>query len=200
MRNILSQGAEAIIEQEDDKVNKRRIPKSYRIKEIDLSLRKSRTKREEKVLRKCNELGINVPDVFMSDEEAAIRMSFIDGRRLRDELLDKPKEAKLLAIVGEWMAKLHENTIIHGDLTTSNIMIDKEGKLFLIDFGLSFFSTKIEDMAVDLHLFEQALESTHYLYKDEFFDEFLKGYSKFEKSGEVIKRLEVVRARGRNKH
>ena len=72
-------------------------------------------------------------------------------------------------------------------------------KLYFIDFGLSFFSKKIEDKAVDIHVFEEALESTHYLYAEQFFEAFLKGYKNCEDYEKVLERMDVVRSRGRNK-
>ncbi len=198
---IISQGAEAILELDEGYIYKKRIAKTYRVQEIDDLLRKTRTKREIKVLKKVAELGVRVPKVYRFDDPFVIKMDWIDSVRLRDFILsDKNNGFKELEIIGSWIAKLHEKFIIHGDLTTSNILIDKNHNLFLIDFGLSFSSGKIEDMAVDIHLLEQALESTHYLVKDKLFESFLKGYSSFSKYKEVIDRLETVRSRGRNKH
>ncbi|NCC71016.1 Kae1-associated serine/threonine protein kinase [bacterium] len=95
---------------------------------------------------------------------------------------------------------LHNNDIIHGDLTTSN-MIFNNGKLFFIDFGLSIISKKIEDKAVDIHLFRQNFESTHNELFKEGFDIFLKNYYKnVENSQEIKNRFEEVEKRGRNKH
>ena len=202
MSQILSQGAEAIIRLEDGLVRKERIAKGYRHPELDSQLRKSRTNREKKVMKKALELGIAVPQIH-DDKESdryTIVMDYIDGKRLRDVLLEDPEKSDYLETVGTWLAKLHSETIMHGDLTTSNVIVDKEGNAYLIDFGLSFFSTKIEDMAVDLHLLEQAIESTHYKHAKSFFERFLKGYSNLEKYQEVMKRLEEVRLRGRNKH
>ena len=102
--------------------------------------------------------------------------------------------------IGEWIALLHNNAIMHGDLTTSNMLINEEGKLFLIDFGLSFQSTKLEDKAVDIHLLEQALESTHYKDKEQLFVAFMKGYEQSEDYYKVLERLDEVRKRGKNKH
>ena len=97
--------------------------------------------------------------------------------------------------LGKQTALLHKNNIIHGDLTTSNTILS-EDKLFIIDFGLGFISTKIEDKAVDLHLIKQALEAKHFQNHTDLFTNFLKTY----KDEEVIKRLEVVEKRGRYKH
>lgn len=199
---ILSQGAEATIKQEGDKVIKERTPKRYRIQAIDTTMRKSRTKREVKVIEKVRELGVQVPELFMQEakDDYTIVMSYVDGQRLRDYLFKHEKALDKLTIVGRWLAQLHEATIIHGDLTTSNILIDAQEELTLIDFGLSFFSTKIEDMAVDIHLFEQAIQSTHYKHARTYFEAFLEGYCSFSQAQNVIDRLKTVQARGRNKH
>lgn len=202
MLKILSQGAEATITQKGDKVYKERVAKSYRNEKIDTSLRKSRSKRELKVMKKVLELNINVPKTYeeLAQDKYTIIMDYIDGKRLRDVLLEDPTKTKYLKQLGLWLAKMHDAQLIHGDLTTSNAMVDKNGEMFLIDFGLSFNSRKVEDMAVDVHLFEQAIESTHYKHAKEFFKTFLEGYKNFEQYEEVIIRLGEVRVRGRNKH
>jgi TP53 regulating kinase and related kinases len=198
---ILSQGAEAIIELIDGKVHKKRISKSYRHKDIDDTLRTQRTKREIKVIKKLIDLGTNVPKLYPTKDKFEIIMDFIDGKRLRDVLLENPNEKKYFNLVGEWLAKMHENGIMHGDLTTSNLMVDKNKDLFLIDFGLSFFSEKVEDMAVDIHLLKQAIESTHYKNVEEFYSVFEKSYTKnCSLSEKVFDRLKEVELRGRNKN
>jgi Kae1-associated kinase Bud32 len=100
--------------------------------------------------------------------------------------------------LGEQTALLHKNNIIHGDLTTSNTIL-KNDKLFIIDFGLGFISTKQEDKAVDLHLIKQALEAKHFQNHEALFKNFSKGYQ-WEESKEIIKKLETVEKRGRYKH
>ena len=162
-QKILQQGAEAIILKKDDKVIKRRTKKSYRIKELDDKIRKRRTKSETKLLHKASKV-IDVPRVIEVDEEAKeIVMDFIDGKKLSDNLDKFPleKQKKVARLIGENVAKLHNSDIIHGDLTTSN-MILKNKKVYFIDFGLGYNSQKIEDRAVDIHLLRQALESKHF--------------------------------------
>ncbi|MFP4118659.1 MAG: KEOPS complex kinase/ATPase Bud32 [Candidatus Woesearchaeota archaeon] len=200
MAGELSRGAEAIITQDKGYVYKTRTRKSYRLEELDDKLRKSRTKREQKVIAKAKKLGIPVPELYEHDDRTVIKMSYVDGQRLRDELLNNPENKHHLKIVGSYVAKLHEHNIIHGDLTTSNIIHTPVDELVLIDFGLSFFSQKIEDKAVDIHLLKQALESTHYKHTEEFYREFLDGYRHYEDASEVLERLKEVEARGRNKH
>jgi Kae1-associated kinase Bud32 len=194
---MLAQGAEAIIEKIDDAVVKKRISKSYRVKEIDTLLRKSRTRREAKVLTKLQEYSLPAPRIIAMDDSAmTITMSFIDGKKLRDVLADDVE--KWSEELGILLAKLHSHDIIHGDLTTSNMVVT-DG-IHLIDFGLSFFSSKVEDKAVDLHVLRQALESTHHDVFEKSYDIILTAYTKqYEDAKDVLTRLQQVEARGRNK-
>ena len=197
---LISQGAEAKLYKKDNYVYKERVPKAYRHEIIDNRLRSSRTKRELKVLQKLKDLNVPVPSAEQ-ENDFVIKMEFIEGERLRDRLLAKPEETKKqLIVLGGYIAKMHDKGIIHGDLTTSNVLITLRDELKVIDFGLSFFSDKLEDKAVDIHLFKQAIESTHYQHTEEFYEEFLKGYKESEEAEPVLKRLEEVEKRGRNKH
>lgn len=198
--DIISQGAEAILKRDGELLYKERISKQYRIENIDVSLRKSRTKREIKVLKQAKELGISVPEIYDCDDQFTVLMDYKPGVRLRDRIEEQIAGTKELEQIGKWIATLHGQNIIHGDLTTSNVLMTEENALFLIDFGLSIHTMKIEDRAVDIHLLEQALESTHYKNKEELFEAFLKGYSQSKNYEEVIQRLNIVRSRGRNKN
>lgn len=200
MDEILSQGAEAILVKKGDRVFKERVKKSYRLTELDDKLRASRTKREAKVFQKLVDLGIRVPELFPSRDKYILEMEFLSGMRLRDRLLSHPEQGNVLIQIGKWIAKMHDEGIIHGDLTTSNIMITPQDELILIDFGLSFFSEKPEDKAVDIHLLKQALESTHYQHAKKFYAFFKEGYSESSSYEEVLTRLDDVEKRGRNKH
>ena len=195
---MLSQGAEAILIKEGNKVVKIRQPKDYRIAEVDLQFRKQRTRREAKVIQKLAEAGIPVPTLFsFCDKEMRIEMEFLAGKKLRDCFEENPID--YAKEVGKLIARIHNLGIIHGDLTTSN-MILKDNKIHLIDFGLSFFSHKVEDKAVDLHLFRQALESKHYTVWQEAFRAVLESYAKHARDADLtLKRLEKVEKRGRHK-
>jgi Kae1-associated kinase Bud32 len=130
-----------------------------------------------------------------SDKTMEIKMSFIKGRRV-SEILNINNYKEICSQIGKIISKLHKNDIIHGDLTTSNFIYQK-GKVFIIDFGLSFISKKIEDKAVDLHLLKQALESKHYEISESAFNKVLNSY-KCEK--DVLNRLNQVEKRGRKKN
>src|SRR3990167_9462231 len=165
---LIKQGAEGILYLQGDRLIKERVPKGYRIKEIDDKIRKLRTRGEGKLLKRVE----NTPKVFLVDERNfKIEMEFIDGELVKDVLdgLDVEKRKKLCLSIGENIAKMHDNNIIHGDLTTSNMitfLLEKETltkeKLYFIDFGLGFNSERVEDKAVDLRLLRQAFNSKHY--------------------------------------
>jgi len=87
-----------------------------------------------------------------------------------------------------------------GGGTSVREAVGSEDKIYLIDFGLSFHSTKIEDKSVDIHLLKQALESKHYQFYEKLLENFIEGYKKSKNSKETLKRLEKVEERGRYKH
>ncbi|MDD5086527.1 MAG: KEOPS complex kinase/ATPase Bud32 [Candidatus Nanoarchaeia archaeon] len=191
-------GAEAVICLEKNTVIKKRIKKSYRIKEIDERLRKFRTRRETKILEKLSSINFPTPTLILSDDkDMIIKMNFLDGKKIRDVLNNENCET-ICNEIGKKIAILHNNDIIHGDLTTSNMILIKE--VYFIDFGLSFFSDKIEDKAVDLHLLRQAIESKHHGIFEKAFNSVLNGYKiKNKNYNETIKRLEKVELRGKYK-
>ncbi len=199
---LIQQGAEAKLYRDKNKLLKKRIKKEYRIPEIDEKIRKQNTKREFKLIKRASEI-IPVPKLIkQSDYE--IDMEFIEGERLRDVLETKKNKYALARQIGKQVGLLHSKNIIHGDLTTSNMIIRVAPlstckEIVFIDFGLGFISEKIEDKAVDLHLIKQAFESTHYKIHEKLFKAFLKGYSSCGDSRKVLERLEIVEKRGRYK-
>jgi len=190
------QGAEAVIKMQKNIAIKARIKKNYRISIMDDKLRKQRTKKEIKLLEKAQNL-IPVPKIIKSSE-FSIEMEQIKGKKL-SEYLDKLKNRNYIAEqIGKNIAILHDNNIIHGDLTTSN-MIYSKNKVYFIDFGLGYESNKTEDKATDLHLIKQALEAKHFKFFESLFKSILKGYKISKNCSEVLKRLEAVEKRGRYK-
>jgi len=194
---ILQRGAEAILYREKNILIKERIKKSYRHPEIDIYRRKYATRREASLLQKASQL-ISVPKLLKVDEkEMKLELEYVEGFILRD-ILEKEDLEKLCNQIGMQIALLHDANIIHGDLTTSN-MILKDDKIYFIDFGLGFISEKIEDKAVDLHLLRQALEAKHYRIAEKTFKNIIEGYKKNTKYLEVLARLKKVEKRGRYK-
>ena len=199
----LAQGAEAIVYKDNNEVIKERFSKKYRLEHLDESLRKFRTRREAKVLGKLADMDFPAPGLKdFSDKRMSIVMDFVPGEKLKDVLEQGDDYQKLAKEVGERVAKLHEEHIIHGDLTTSNMIKHQDnGRVHFIDFGLSFFSEKVEDKAVDLFLLDRALESTHYQNYSNIFENVIKGYKKFyPEASKVLERFEAVKKRGRNKN
>ena len=203
---ILQQGAEANIILSNNFVIKNRISKNYRIKELDEKIRVRRTRSEAKLLLKASKI-INSPRPFFQPSiktSSKLKMPFINGKKL-SEYLDNfslEKQKQICEKIGQSIAKLHNSDIIHGDLTTSNMILVEYGdaKVFFIDFGLGFISHKIEDKAVDLHLLKQALEAKHFKNWQQLFEQVIKGYKKFTSNSKIIlERLKVVEKRGRYK-
>ncbi|ASJ03035.1 O-sialoglycoprotein endopeptidase [Thermococcus profundus] len=181
---------------------KHRIPKRYRIEEIDVRLRKERTVREARVLHRAKEFGVNCPYVYEVDlRDMKIVMEFIEGERLKELLERVPMEERLRLCreIGRQVGKLHKAGIVHGDLTTSN-MILRKGRVYLIDFGLADFDPTLEARGVDLHLLRRAMESTHYTWFERGFEEVLEGYAEVvgeEARNEIKEKLEEIESRGR---
>ncbi|MBI4116476.1 Kae1-associated serine/threonine protein kinase [Candidatus Pacearchaeota archaeon] len=197
---IIQRGAEAVIFMAGKNAIKRRIKKSYRIHELDEKIRKFRTRSEAKLLEKASKI-IPVPKVEKIDElKKEIVLDFVAGQKLSDNLggFSREKQGEICVKIGESIAKLHDSDIIHGDLTTSN-MILKNAEVYFIDFGLGFISRKIEDKAVDLHLLKEALEAKHFGNWKILFDDVLKGYKISKDFEKVLKQLEKVEKRGRYK-
>jgi len=185
---------------------KHRIPKVYRIEELDRNIRFARTLNEGKALIKVKKYGINVPTVYEIDRnKALIVMKNIKGEKLRDIIgtTNKIKLKEYLKKVGQFVALLHINGHIHGDITTSNILLTPQEEIFLIDFGLHEYSDKIEDKAVDLHLFKRVLLSSHGQNYKVCYNSFLEGYRiEYENNNltdykEIIKNIDVIESRGR---
>ena len=201
MKKLIAQGAEAKLFLDNNVIIKDRIKKSYRISEIDEKLRKRRTKKEAKVIKKLNILGFPCPKLIRSDDKELLEIEFLKGDSIRN-ILEKSNYKFLCNEIGKNIAIMHNNEIIHGDLTTSNMILkdDDKERVYFIDFGLSVSSLKVEDKAVDLHLLKQALESKHYKIWEECFKYVLEGYKSIsEHYDAVIERLETVEKRGRYK-
>ena len=195
MPKLVAQGAEAKLFLEGRSIIKNRFPKAYRIKEIDERLRSSRTRREAKILQKLEAINFPSPRLVKNDEKENLVIENVRGKLVKD-VLEASDYKKLCSEIGKKIAILHNNSIIHGDLTTSNMIL--KGEIYFIDFGLSFFSEKAEDRAVDLHLLEEGLKSKHYRIGEECFKCALDSYKNEAKNSDAtLKRLEAVEKRGR---
>jgi TP53 regulating kinase-like protein len=161
-------------------VVKMRLPKLYRPAQLDLTIRCYRTVHEPQLMHEAKRAGVPTPKVFMVDvENSAITMEYIDGKQVKQLLDNLPDEERreLCVKIGELVANLHQHGLVHGDLTTSNMILNASGKIFLVDFGLGDKTVELEAQGVDLHLLRRALQSTHFQFADSCFTAVMKGYS-----------------------
>lgn len=196
----IAQGAEAVLYQDKSRILKERLSKGYRLPQLDESLRRFRTRREAKILQKLEGLNFPAPHLHeFCDKRMSLFMDFIPGEQLKDVIEDNHQV--LAKEIGKKIALLHHHNIIHGDLTTSNmIKHQKTGELNFIDFGLGFFSDKVEDKAVDLFLLDRALESRHYKVYPKVFENIIESYKEnYPEAERVLDRFKKVKSRGRNK-
>ncbi len=191
----IAQGAEAVLLKDNGNIVKERIKKGYRLPEIDEKIRKRRTKTEINLLRAARRAGVAVPGVI-EESDFSLIIEFIDGNKVKD-IINQDNAQSIGQQIGTAIGKLHTYDIIHGDLTTSN-MIAKGNDVYFIDFGLGFQSKRIEDKAVDLYVLNEVLESTHNLIKEILWTIVLETYTKhFDEAKTVITTLQEIEKRGR---
>ncbi|XP_063369778.1 EKC/KEOPS complex subunit TP53RK [Cydia amplana] len=206
---------------------KERFEKKYRQPELDVTITKERIKNEARAIVRCKAADVKTPALYLVDfERRRIYMQhFMHSITVKDFIIDiftkhqnssgdRPNSLdKIATLIGQTVRKLHENNIIHGDLTTSNMLLvnknlkpddsdwlDADVELVMIDFGLSSFDTSAEDKGVDLYVLERALISTHNDYPG-IFNKILEAYKNYSKNNvkEIIGKFEEVRARGRKR-
>ncbi len=206
-RTLLKKGAEASLFLADwhgrRVVMKRRFPKKYRPTKLDVLIRTYRTVHEPQLMSEAKKAGVATPTIFQVDvKNAVIVMEYVEGRQVK-QLLKEISEDERIDVcvkVGELIAKLHRHGVIHGDLTTSNIILDRDGRIFLVDFGLGEKNTELEARGVDLHLMKRALQSTHFEFAETCFDAVMKGYAAVvgeDETKDVLAKVREIERRGR---
>ena len=206
-----------------DVVIKERYPRTYRVKELDDQLRKKRVRGEARLLIEARNAGVNTPRILDLDlTRCTLILQYLPFPSLKDVLAmdststseesshptpslnssptplpPSTRNSSLVKEAGRLTGLLHANDIIHGDLTTSNILVDGE-TLWFIDFGLAEKTDEVENKGVDVHVFTEAFESTHSALMD-LLDSFYKGYRKGNPNGgeDVIMRANEIAKRGR---
>lgn len=206
MKQMIARGAESIIYKIErwgrPYVLKWRQSKPYLLFEIDSQLRRARINRECKMLTISRTLGVRTPAVHAIDLcNYTIMMDFIDGIQFK-QLAGNLSKSKLVALChdfGQLIALLHGGNIAHGDPTTSNVIVDENDKLWLVDFGLSEMNATLETKGVDLHLIKRALETTHWDIQETMLEAVLEGYIDIQgdSAEPILSRMKEIRDRGR---
>ena len=204
---LMKKGAEASLFLEEwherKVIMKKRLPKNYRYPKLDEQIRTYRTIHEPQLIHRAKEAGVPTPAIFMVDaKNSTIIMEFIEGKQLKQVLTDLKQEERLqlCRYVGKLIGHLHKHDIIHGDLTTSNMILTPDNKIIFVDFGLGEYSAELEIRGVDLHLMKRAFESTHYGHAEECFEAVTKGYE--EITGKttmknILEKIKEIEKRGR---
>ena len=197
-RKLIKKGAEAdifLISWYGRKaISKIRNPKQYRNKYLDENIRKKRTLHEANMISAVKSVDVKTPSLlFLDPVKAEIIMDYIDGHNVKDIM-----SSQLALDMGKYTSLLHNNNIVHGDLTTSNF-IRSGNDLVIIDFGLSFFSDRIEDRAVDFRLIKEILSSAHIEIFDQAYQNFITGYSNNTNNNmkKILQIVSEIEKRGR---
>jgi len=204
---LIKKGAEANLYLEEwhgrKVILKRRLPKGYRLPTLDLEVRNQRTVHEPQIIHEAKEAGVPTPTVYMVDAaDATIILEFVEGKQVKQILNSLPKgeRLRLCRRIGHLIGRLHGHGIVHGDLTTSNMILTPYGRVVFLDFGLSERSKSLEARGVDLHLMKRALQSTHFIYAKECFNEVMAGYTEALGEAEaekVLEKIKEIEQRGR---
>jgi TP53 regulating kinase-like protein len=214
---FLRQGAEAVVyeasESGRDVVVKHRFQKAYRLPELDKELTQCRLKQEVRSILRARKLGVRAPTVTRVDvDKNCIVMQKIPGTTVKEALLhetmlEHDEKYEIVRDLGRMVAKLHDGDLIHGDLTTSNMIYEQTGHqerrqaaVHLIDFGLSHFSALSEDKAVDLYVLERSFVSAHPVDGKELLEHFFVAYKRSSRAWcSTMNKLAEVRMRGRKR-
>ena len=204
---LIRKGAEASIFLEEwhgkQVVLKTRLAKTYRVDRLDYSIRVARTSREAHLLHDCKRAGVPTPSVYEVDTvTCTIVMDYVNGPRLKEALsgMSDWSLRRTCILVGSLVGRLHSGGIVHGDLTTSNMILRDGRKMFLIDFGLSDYSSESEARGVDLLLMNRAFKSTHFALHSKAFEGVVEGYRRVmgRKEAEcVLAKMHEIEKRGR---
>ena len=209
--NILAKGAESdILEKSylgEDAILKKRVPKSYRVKEIDTKIRKMRTKSESKLISDIKSCGVKSPVLFdVNLEDESILMEKIHGNLVKDimDSLSSDDRFNLAKKIGYNIGLMHNKDIIHGDITSSNMMVDDEGNFVFLDFGLGSYSDLVEDKATDLLVLKKSFQSIDYEIANETFNWILDGYiDSYDddlNKNMILNKIKEIESRGRYTH
>ena len=184
-------------------VVKRRVKKEYRNPTLDEQIRHDRTLSEASRIHEAKTSGARVPSIVGVDvENNAIVMTHLDGRVARGCLDDMSvnEARKLLRSIGQQVGLLHTAGIVHGDLTTSNVIVSPSGAPFIVDFGMSRRSIEAEDRGVDLHLLQRSIVASHSKDPSSMMNAMIRGYEQTagkRVAGSTWRKAREIARRGR---
>ncbi|HKM09719.1 MAG TPA: KEOPS complex kinase/ATPase Bud32 [Candidatus Methanomethylophilaceae archaeon] len=203
MEEPIAMGAEAVVTASEflgrKAVKKTRNPKSYRHPELDDMLRSVRTRNEVRMIRIARSDVVRTPVVYdVNMSVCSITMEFIEGTKVKDLLDSDPSSCeKVCSLMGEALADMHNRGISHGDYTTSNMILMKDGTLCIMDFSLGAVNAGMEGMGVDIGLLHRAFSSTHSAVEGGF-ERVMEAYvEKMTDADAVLKKTEEIRSRAR---
>ena len=201
-RVLLKRGAEAELRRTEwhgrAAVEKARLPKAYRHETLDDGLRRSRIRMEVRLMADARRLGVSIPVLYDVDLAGhRIIMEFVDGPTAKEVLQKRLADLRELALaIGRLAGTLHANGIVHGDLTTSNLLW-RDGRLYAIDFSMGEKTHSIESQGVDLRLLKEAWTSAHFDLLA-LFDDVLAAYrAAYPRADDAIAKLAEIEDRGR---
>ncbi len=205
-RRLIYRGAEADVVRGEwqglDAVYKVRKPLGYRLKALDDAIRRQRTQREAEMIHRAKGAGVPAPYLFEVDVPGStLVMEYVQGTRLKD-LIQQPEDGDIERYFHEFgrlTGLLHASGIMHGDLTSANVVV-RDRELVLIDFGLSVRSSRLEDHAVDLRLIKETLVGAHPEVSAAAFGSLVAGYREARgraRTRSVLGQLRSVERRGR---
>jgi len=179
---------------------KRRIRKRYRNPALDTQIRAERTRREARLLHEAKKAGVNTPVVYLVNPSTfEIVMEHVEGCILKNvvETVSNSLLEEVCTWIGGDVAKLHTHNIVHGDLTTSNMLLHGN-RLVFIDFGLGEVTPSIEAKGVDLHLLKKALHTTHREKAEIMLEHIFEAYQGlYSDADKVLTRVNQIESRGR---
>lgn len=180
-----------------------RIPKKYRPKELDDDIRNYRTIHEPQLMHEAKAAGVATPLIYLVNvPNSTVVMEYIEGQQIKQILnaAGKHERHAICVRIGESVARLHKYGLIHGDLTTSNMILSADGRVFFVDFGLGEKNIEVEARGVDLHLLKRALQSTHFQHWEDCYQSVLSGYASvlsLESAEKVYQKIHEIERRGR---
>lgn len=200
---LLKRGAEAELRTTEflgrPAVEKARVPKAYRHGSLDDDLRRTRIVTEVRLMAEARAAGVAVPILYDIDLAGhRIVMERVEGPTAKEVLEAGGGTAHRIAReIGRVVGRLHRAGVVHGDLTTSN-MIVRDGRVVMIDFSLGGKDATAEARGVDLHLLREALTSAH-AHAASYYRDVLAGYRETFGDGarEVLSKVKEIEARGR---